>query len=279
MSHHCLPAEQVLQDDLCQGGYVYWVGLINNQEFLAFLTKRKKSHFLYFWCLRDGQRVKSPSCTCLLPFWPLHDRWAVCSQARTGLDFKCQSADRLKGLGDVTLHSGRRATVSPAESWCSEMKQSNRSYGTAAELLKAWSTAHVGVILRSSWIKGLSCACTQINYSELLTRAPPSWDCGVDRTFPMGRRSLPVLPYLLPWGWLPTQRNTPNHLCEATYSKGPGTHWPAKHSVLDEPQVDHSNGPSSPKQQRLTNLIRTLGFRKSATQWTQGIEETLVSDW
>lgn len=42
MSHHCLPAEQVLQDDLCQGGYVYWVGLINNQEFLAFLTKRKK---------------------------------------------------------------------------------------------------------------------------------------------------------------------------------------------------------------------------------------------
>lgn len=122
--------------------------------------------------------------------------------------------------------------------------------------------------------------CLHSNQLQWAPHLPPlSWDCGVDRTFPMGRWSLPVLPCLLPWGWLPTKRNTPNHLCEATYSKGPGTHWPAKHSVLDEPQVDHSNGPSSPKQQRLTNLIRTLGFRKSAAQRTLGVEETLVPDW
>lgn len=151
-----------------------------------------------------------------------------------------------------------------------EQPLSFRSYGTAAELLKAWFTAHVGVIHWSSWIVG-AILCLHSNQLQwALTRAPLSRDCRVDRAFPMGRWSLPVLPCLLPWGWMPTKRNTPNHLWSHLF-QGPRNPLACQASVPDEPQVDHSNGPSSPKQQRLTNLIRTLGFRKSAAQWMQGI--------
>lgn len=180
-------------------------GLLTTRSFLHSLPKNK-SHFLYFWCLwclRDGQRVKSPSCTCLLPFWPLHDRWAVCSHARTGLDFSV-SLETTSEAWEML-----RFTVGRGQPWALP-NHDDQNW--------SWATTLVPFIRNSGWVvKGLvysPCWChslKQLNRGAILylhsnqlqwalTCTPLSRDYRVDRTFPVGRWSLPVLPCLLPWG-------------------------------------------------------------------------------
>lgn len=107
---------------------------------------------------------------------------------------------------------------------------------------------------------GLYCDCTQINCSEP-SRAPLSRDFRVDRMLLMGRLSMVPLCqicYLFCHTCLHAHKEKhPSHPCEATYPRGPGTHWPRPThaswwkwdprdpSVPAEPQADHSNGAKS----------------------------------